>query len=388
MVDARDEANRAREAARAARAEAERLRQEADRLRKEKRSEAHRLRMEALRLRHEAHDADRRARHELRDERRSGSRSRSSGEPAGESPSGASTVQELLVDGIDSFSVHQTAGKLIVRACEEGEQPGLIATGSRTPPHVEVTRDGHSLRIEIRLSTGWLFRRRQGATTVVRLPSSFDALDVDLGYGEVQVRDLTGRTLKVNGGAGDIRTYSLTGALEVDVGAGKIAVYDHSGLVRSNTGTGDSLIDIAAVAAGDYRVEVGMGRVELRLPEGEQVLVRASSGIGKKRVDYPSAGEDAPTRATVETGIGEAVVRARTPGKQPERPPVMTAKPQRGGARPTQPARRHEAEELRVLEMLELGKITSQEAAELIAALQGAARLPDEDDQFEAQSTT
>jgi hypothetical protein len=41
-------------------------------------------------------------------------------------------------------------------------------------------------------------------------------------------------------------------------------------------------------------------------------------------------------------------------------------RPQRGAL-----ARRREAEELRVLQLLEQGRITSQEAAELIAALQG-----------------
>jgi hypothetical protein len=47
--------------------------------------------------------------------------------------------------------------------------------------------------------------------------------------------------------------------------------------------------------------------------------------------------------------------------------------------------RRREAEELRVLQLLEQGRISSQEAADLIAALQGAAP-PVAEDEAEASS--
>ena len=394
MPDAREAADRAREAARLARDAAERMRHEADRLRNEKRSEANRMRSDAVRLRNEAREMERRAQEQERGQVRERRHHREPG-VGGRSPdssplsplpgmdeggAGARASEVFSADGLTDLRIHQTAGKLIVRARSEGEEPSVTTTGSRSAPQLEVTRDGGRLRIEIALSTGWLFRRRQGATTVLVLPAELSKIDIDLGYGEVQARDLTGANIKVNVGAGEIATYSLCGALDADVGAGKIAIHDHRGLVRSNAGTGDTMVDIAETALGDYRVEVGMGRVELRLPPDEVVSIRASSGIGKKRIDYPQGPDNAPIRINVETGIGEAVVKARALGKTPERPPIFDSKPQRSG-RPAQPPRRREVEELRVLEMLEQGKITSQEAAELIAALQGLARPPDSDEE-------
>jgi hypothetical protein len=385
MADAREEADKAREYARRAREAAERMRHEADRLRQEKRSEANNLRSEAVRLRNEAREMERRARHEERARTR-GHAGRQDwdhtvvGFAGAQGDSGgagsASATESFSANGLTEVRIHQTAGKLTVRACEPGEEPSITTYGNKSAPQLEVTRDGGRVRIEITLSTGWLFRRRQGATSTLKLPQALKKVDIDLGYGEVQVRDVSSDIIKVNAGAGEIATYSLAGNLEADVGAGKIAVHDHRGVVRSNAGTGDAMVDIAETVPGDYHLEVGMGRVELRLPPGEIVTIRASSGIGKKRIDYPQGPENAPIRIAVETGIGEAVVKARAQGKAPEQPRDFAIRPQRSG-RSTPAPRRHEAEELRVLEMLEQGKISSQEAAELIAALQGAARPPD-----------
>ncbi len=66
----------------------------------------------------------------------------------------------------------------------------------------------------------------------------------------------------------------------------------------------------------------------------------------------------------------KARVTTRRPADDTAPAPSVGAKPHREG-RSEAVRRRREAEELRVLQMLEQGKISSQEAAELIAALQG-----------------
>ena len=155
------------------------------------------------------------------------------------------------------------------------------------------------------------------------------------------------------------------------MGAGKVSFHDHSGIASCDTGTGDVLLDIAEAAPGNYRVDVGMGKAEVRLPAGLEVVVKASSGIGKTKNDYPPGPEGSAIRLKMSTGIGELIVRARDASQAPARPPVQP-KPQRG-SRAAQPPRKYEAEELRVLQMLEQGRISSQDAADLIAALRGAA---------------
>jgi hypothetical protein len=361
MADPQDELRRAQEDARRAREDADRLRSDARELER--------------RLREQARERARRGRH-----RGPGSIdlpggvhfSYDSAEESNVGESKAGRAEEAFaLEGVRDVLVDQTAGHLTVRVCSEGETPGVYSVGHKSIPQLEVRRDGDRLVVEVQMAKGWLFRRKQGPTTVVRLAAGLETVRVNLSYGDLQIRDIACGTLKLDVGAGTITGYSTSGTVDAEVGAGKLSLNAHRGLAKCNTGTGDVLLDIAAIAPGDYAVDVGMGRAEVRLPAGEQVYVKTSSGIGRARNEYPGAPETAPTRLRLNTGIGEVIVKARAVGEEDVRPPV-TAKPQRssrGGAAP----RRRESEELRVLQMLEQGRITSQDAADLIAALQGAA---------------
>lgn len=388
MTDWKDDLDRARDEARRAREEAERIRREADRMRETARAEA-------TRLRNEAREMERRLRREARDKAREFSRGFSGRPPGPRPPSvphvahvhrspnfsssdepaeGVRVEQKFALDGIEEVRIFQTAGKVTVRACRDGESPGVVSGSGKTAPNLEVAREGNRLTIRVSLSVGWLFRRKQGAVTLVRLaPGPWDTR-VNLGYGTIQVRDLACGTMRLDVGAGDIQCYSTRCSLDARMGAGKIAVYDHHGLATCDTGTGDLLLDIAEMAEGDYRANAGIGRVEMRLPAGQQVRLNVDSGMGRKKIEYPAGPADARIRATISTGVGEASVRSRQPGQEPTAPPPP--RPSRPGRPST--ARRHEAEELRILQMLEQGRITSQEAADLIAALQGMA-TPEED---------
>lgn len=353
MADWRDDLERAREEAQKAREEANRLRQEAREL--------------ARRLRQEGRDRAREERHRERGE----ARPFAWGPDLGD---GARAEQSFSLEGVRQVLIDQTAGRVTIRPCQEGETPGVVSIGSKSPPRLEVIRDGDRLVIELKLSTGWLFRRKQGATTLVRLAPKIPELRLELGYGEAHIREIEAETIRIDVGAGTVSTAQTVGYLRANVGAGKLAIHGHSGLADCDTGTGDILVDVSGLSAGEYKIDAGIGRAEVRLPEGAQIHFRASSGMGKTRIEYPDAGEGAPTVVRINTGVGEASVRARKPTDAAPPPPAATAKPQRG-ARAAAP-RRREAEELRVLQLLEQGRITSQEAADLIAALQGAGAMP------------
>jgi hypothetical protein len=339
--------------------------------------EVRRAREEARAARERAREVERQARERAREERRRARHGDWDGrrDEDEREPEGIRAEERFSLEGVRQVRINQTAGRLTVRPCREGEAPGAVTAGQKSAPQLEIRRDGDRLEVNIRLSKGWLFRRGQGARTAVRLIHGLESVKVDLGAGDLEARDLALGKLDLDVGAGEVRCYSLKCNLRVDVGAGKIQVHDHEGLAECNTGTGDLLIDVAQVVEGSYTGDVGMGRVEMRLPPGQQVYAEAHSGIGRGRVEYAGAGEGAPTHAKVNSGIGEAVIKARDPGKETVRP----RQPQ--PARPAGKAaasRSREAEQLRVLQMLEQGKITSQEAADLIAALQGAAPPPAE----------
>jgi len=394
MADPLDESRPVREEGHSARDLAQVLRDQAQRAR----DDAHRARADADRLRREAREMERNSRRDSRSQTR-GNGPRGPVGPIGpvgpgtrfgpadspqfaDDPAGASAEQGFTLEGIRSVSVDQTAGRLTARNCREDETPGVVSGGGKSAPRLEVRRDGEKLIISIQLQKAWLFRRKQGATTLVRLAPGLTFLMLDLGYGEIELRDFGAETIKLEVGAGTISCYSTHGDMDANVGAGKVSFHDHSGLASCDTGTGDVMLDIAEAVPGDYRVDVGMGKAEVRLPAGLDVLVKASSGIGKTRNEYPAGPESSPIRLKLTTGIGEVSVRARDSSQSPARP-VAQPKPQRG-SRSAQAPRRHEADELRVLQMLEQGRISSQDAADLIAALRGAAAPTwDSDDQDE-----
>jgi hypothetical protein len=361
MAESDDELRRAQEDARRAREDADRLRSEARELER--------------RLRNEARERARRGRHRGPEAFDLPGGVRVSydggGRPTGSEAKGSRVEQAFSLDGVREVSIDQTAGHLTVRICSDGETPGVYSVGQKTTPDLDVRHEGERLVVEVKMAKGWLFRRKEGPTTVVRVLPGLANLRVNLSYGDLQVRDVSCETIKLDVGAGTITGYSTSGNVTAEVGAGKLSLNAHRGLAKCNTGTGDVLLDVAAIVPGDYSVDVGMGRAEVRLPAGEQVYVKTSSGIGRARNEYPGAPESAPTRLRLITGIGEVIVKTREVGAEDPRPPV-TPKPQRS-SRSGPASRRRESEELRVLQMLEQGRITSQDAADLIAALQGAA---------------
>lgn len=379
---------RAREQARRAQEDADRLRREAERLRDQVNSDTASAREAAQRLRDEAREAARVARDEAgrlrREAREFERRLRETHREASRAGRGSHHQEQethqdeqlFSLDGVTGVSVEQTAGNLTVRYVREGEQPGITISSSKGTPKVEVNRMGAELRINIELKTGWIFRRKQGINAVVRLAPGPTEISANLGYGDIEVRDLAAANIKLNAGAGKITGFSTSGAIEAEVGAGRVNLNVHHGLARCRTGTGDVTLDIAGVVPGDYKVDVGIGRIEVRLPAGAPIHVSTSTGMGKTTNRYAGSDESAPSKLVANTGIGELVVRTRDDSAAA--PASDSAPRARAGRAPA--ARRHEVEELRILQLLEQGRISSQEAAELIAALQGAAPpLPDED---------
>src|SRR5205823_5019730 len=111
---------------------------------------------------------------------------------SGDVPGGARAEQTFSMEGVTTVSIEQTAGRMTIRACTADESPGVVTSGAKSAPQLEVRQEGDRLIIAIQLAKGWLFRRKQGATTLVRLPGEgLGALKVDAGYGDLDVRDIS-----------------------------------------------------------------------------------------------------------------------------------------------------------------------------------------------------
>ena len=305
-----------------------------------------------------ARDAAREAREAARDARRARGQSR-----------GDATRTEATIDaGVRRVTIDHTAGRLTIRQCAPGETPRVESVGSKAAPNLRVEQSGDHASIAIKLSLGRLFRRRQGADTEVWLPAELDELTIDQGAGRVDIEAVEAGELRLDVGAGDVNMRGSTAHLVVQVGAGKASITGHTGRANIDTGTGDVLLELAEAPPGTYAINTGMGAAEVQLPPGVEVDARISSGIGQARTDYPVAGPGAPVHIRMSTGIGKAVLTSATPGKKAARATERTTETRRG---PRTAARRGEAEEMRVLQLMEQGRITPREAADLIAALKG-----------------
>lgn len=313
----------------------------------------------------ERHEARRAARDAAREARR---RSR-------EERDDATVARAALdVEGVRRVSINQTAGKLTVGMGAPGEG-SVEAVSAKQAPELEVRREGDQLRIEVKLSLGRLFRKRQGATVELVLPPGLDELRIEVGYGKVVLDGTDAAQTRVEVGAGDIEGDETEGALHVEVGAGRVALRRHAGTVRCEAGTGDVMVDVAEAPPGEYRLNAGMGSAELRLPPGLQVNARVNSGIGKGSIEYPVAAEGSPIRVDISAGIGRAVLKERDASAAPET--AGRQRPQRPGAVARGST---ETAEMRVIQLLEQGRITAAEAASLIAALKGQGDPGDSED--------
>ncbi len=188
------------------------------------REEAQKAREQAQRLGHEARDMAHRLRREFRDERRQEREDRrnlgdwtkhgytfaagfkTSGGDIPPGSEGARIEQLLDLTGVRVVDLDQTAGKIVVRPCRDDEQPAIITAGNKTPPRLEMRTDGDRLVIEVKLSTGWLLRRRSGAQTVLMLRPGPTSLRVNSGAGEIELHDIAFESIDLETGAGQVKT--------------------------------------------------------------------------------------------------------------------------------------------------------------------------------------
>ena len=160
-------------------------------------------------------------------------------------------------------------------------------------------------------------------------------LQARTGDGSVEARDLQG-TIDVNSGDGRIIASNLEGDVKVHTGDGTINVDRAAGRVDADSGDGsieiDGRLDVLTVRTGDgpvrvnaangstmksdWRITTGDGRISLRLPDGFNAAVDASTGDGSVRVEGISKetrdGDEDRSRVVGQLGSGGAILMLRS----------------------------------------------------------------------------
>lgn len=206
---------------------------------------------------------------------------------------------------IDNF-----AGDVTVRDSESNEIHVVVVRRAAEE------RDLERIKVDLQPEDG-------GLTIQIRRPSSLHNVSVDLeisapaettldvqtGAGDVDVRGLY--EVRIDSGAGDVDIRDAAGDVQVSVGAGNIDVWDVLGLARLHTGAGDIAFD--GDPEGACRFESGAGDIKIVLPDGIDIAVDLSTGVGE--IDLALAVAGAVSRQEVKGLVGrggQGEIYART----------------------------------------------------------------------------
>ncbi|MFI9811038.1 DUF4097 family beta strand repeat-containing protein [Saccharothrix variisporea] len=130
------------------------------------------------------------------------------------------------------------------------------------------------------------------------------SVDIEVGSGDVHVRDVSG-SVKVENGSGDVDVSDVGGSFKGNVGSGRAKLTDMRGEVSVVDSSGDVEVGMAAVQP--VRAESGSGKVEVRLPKGVY-RVEAESGSGERSVGV-ATDPAAKVSVVVKSGSGDVSVQ-------------------------------------------------------------------------------
>jgi hypothetical protein len=144
------------------------------------------------------------------------------------------------------------------------------------------------------------------------------AVDLSSGDGRIIAANIEGH-LKAHTGDGSIDIDQVTGGVDADSGDGSIEIAGRLDELAVRTGDGPVRVDAAEGSSmkSDWRITTGDGRIALRVPNGFNAAVDASTGDGTVRVEgisnSPATGDDSERRRVVgQLGSGGATLHLRS----------------------------------------------------------------------------
>jgi hypothetical protein len=174
--------------------------------------------------------------------------------------------ETFAVDGAPSLDISSFAGSVTVRAGEDGIVRVVATKGASSRSRLEriaLSINGGEDWVEVRAKQP---HSQSNASVDLEITAPAGSrLDLDLGAGPVEVRDITGR-IDIHNGAGTVEVRGAQGVANVDVGAGQITYQ--------------------GTPSGDCRFHAGVGEVVLLLPGDLDMEVDASTGLGDVDVDF------------------------------------------------------------------------------------------------------
>lgn len=211
---------------------------------------------------------------------------------------------------IEALVVNQTqeGNRIVIEAPSLRNQRSVISFGGAVSPSVNFTVTApRRLSLEARTGDGGIDARDLQGT-----------IDLNSGDGRIEASNLEGQ-VKAHTGDGSIRIDQVVGRVAADSGDGSVEISGRLDELTVRTGDGPVRVeaDSGSGMKADWSITTGDGRIALRVPNGFNAAVDASTGDGSVRVEGlplpPATGDDSERRRVVgQLGSGGATLRLRS----------------------------------------------------------------------------
>jgi len=255
-------------------------------------------------------------------------------------------------------------GSVAILPTEPGQTPRLeLSRGAADHIAVLVEKAGDVVRVALdpHRSLAWFGGADWRATVYV--PRDVHA-GVQTSAGSVSVRGLEGCELGIKASAGKIDLVDVYGLMHLSADAGSITGRALGGFFKVETQAGSVRMEILDLLPGEHHIRASVGSVRLDLARGLDVSIETHTSIGSVRTSYP-ARQSAPARLVLTTEMGSIRVDEGH-ALRPERRPDMADRAARD--EPSRPPR-EDPEIDRILQMVESGTLSAQDADELLRAM-------------------
>jgi DUF4097 and DUF4098 domain-containing protein YvlB len=196
----------------------------------------------------------------------------------------------------------QTGNRIVIEAVQPRHEAHIGFGGGRAV----------HLTVSVPKQTNVSARSGDGAISATGISGQ---IELRSGDGSVQGHDLQGQIL-ANTGDGAIALENVTGGVDVNTGDGSVRLQGAPSSLKAHTGDGSVAVDVGAGGkiASDWDITTGDGSVEVKLPDGLNASIDASTGDGRVSAsDFGLHASGDEHRALVgNIGSGGATLHIRT----------------------------------------------------------------------------
>lgn len=298
-------------------------------------------------------------------------------------------VMPLPLSQKPTLEIAATALDIELEPVEANEEPFAEVHGAALPPGaLKLEPGGEVTKLELgmpwRNGFEWGFPHR----LVLHVPAHV-RVRLTADAGRIHAERLAGCDLDITSHASAVSLENVRGRIKVTVDSGSVKGEHVGGTLDVRSVAGSVRLGIDALDAGKHQVRTAMGSVRVDLAAGLQVELDTATTLGSVRARYPST-RGAPAVLKLEAELGSVKVREVDAAEPDERhgdwpdwrrlwrdvagavvsSVVNDVTGEGRRAEPRPPSSPPQREELRrVLELVQQGKISTEEAERLISAM-------------------